>query len=807
MRWLSGWLLLCLLGAGLLGGARLSAQAAPEAQSAGNIVISEFRTRGPVNASDEFVELYNPTTNPVDMTNWVLRKSSGCGTTLTDLVTIGSISLLPGQYYLIANSPDYSGLVSPDQTYTTTVADNGGIALVDQSDVIIDQVGMCNVTAFIEGTNLAPMSGTSNQSYERKLGAADGNCIDLGDNSKDFIRHNGSAGNISNPQNSSSPQVSCGVPPAPLIEVLINEVAWAGTLASSDDEWIELYNPDQTNPIDISGWRLVGESGSVDVVFPANTVIQPDDYFLMERASSQVTNANEDYIYFGALPDAGDILRLRKPDGTVVDTANADGGSWPAGGLSSTGSMERMGVLADAPLSWVTNVNAASWTNTDAAGNFVHGTPGRQNWGVGVTHTPIPTSTFTPSPTSTTAPTSALTIVISEVAWAGTQSSSDDEWIELYNPGNKNVNLTNWNLRSSDNSPNIKAEFKDIVLGPGEYLLLERTDDDPTDVTGDVFYTGSLSNSGEILRLYDPNGFLVDTANSNGGLWPAGNASTFASMQRSVISTDSNFTWVTYDAARDTGTKALDASGNVIKGTPGRANVPFNVTATPTPRNTAIPGSGSGSSGGVTLPPVIGISEFLPRPGHDWNNDGVVDVFDEFIEIINAGRVDVNLSAYRLDDEQSTGSVPFTLPSITLKPDERAVFYASDTGILLSDAGDTVRLLRGNTVVDAYTYPVVRAPDQSWCRIPDRLGYWNDPCFPTPNNPNALTGTVPLPAKPGPGSLPKVCLLPDTTPDVFVYAECEAGGEGVWNRQFWDGADAAERLRLKEKGKGETIFE
>ncbi len=278
-------------------------------------------------------------------------------------------------------------------------------------------------------------------------------------------------------------------------------------------------------------------------------------------------------------------------------------------------------------------------------------------------------------------------------------------------------------------------------------------------------------------------------------------------MQRSVISADSNFTWVTYDAARDSGTKALDASGNQIKGTPGRANAPFNVTATPTPRNTAIPGSGSGSSGGVTLPPIIGISEFLPRPGHDWNNDGVVDVFDEFIEIINAGRIDINLSAYRLDDEQSIGSVPFTLPNITLKPDERAVFYASDTGILLSDAGDTVRLLRGNTVVDAYTYPVVRAPDQSWCRIPDRLGYWNDPCFPTPNNPNALTGTIPLPAKPVPGFLPKVCLLPDTTPDVFVYAECEAGGEGIWNRQFWDGADAAERLRLKEEQKGETIFE
>ena len=404
------------------------------------------------------------------------------------------------------------------------------------------------------------------------------------------------------------------------------------------------------------------------------------------------------------------------------------------------------------------------------------------------------------------APTDPLTVVISEVAWAGTQSSSDDEWIELYNPGKKDVNLTNWNLRSSDGSPNIQAEFKGIILGAGDYLLLERTDDDVTDVPADVIYTGSLSNSGEILRLYDPNGYLVDTANSNGGTWPAGIASTYSSMQRSLIATDSNYTWVTYDVTKDAGTKAKDASGNDIKGTPGRANTPFNVTPTPTPRSSSSSGGSSSSSGDVVLTPVLGISEFLPRPGYDWNNDGVVDVRDEFIEIINAGRIDVNLNAYRLDDEENLGSSPYTLPNLTLKPDERAVFYGSETGILLNDSGDSVRLLKGSTVIDAYTYGVVAYPDESWCRIPDRLGYWNHPCFPTPNNPNALTGTIPLPSGGPTGYIPPVCLLPDNTPEEFVYAECEAGGNGIWNRQYWDGADASKQLKLDEPPKWETVF-
>jgi hypothetical protein len=330
-------------------------------------------------------------------------------------------------------------------------------------------------------------------------------------------------------------------------------------------------------------------------------------------------------------------------------------------------------------------------------------------------------------------------------------------------------------------------------------------------VDADVIYSGSLSNSGERLYLYDPNGYVVDTANSNGGAWPAGLSSTYSSMQRSLIATDSNFVWVTYDPAADNNpniTKAKDASGNVINGTPGRGNTPFNVTATPTPQTGS--GSSGGSSGGTgntTLPPILGISEFLPRPGHDWNNDGVVDVFDEFIEIINAGQIAVNLSAYRIDDEENLGSPPYTLPNLTLEPGERAVFYASESGILLSDAGDTVRLLRGNTVEDAYTYSVVGYPDQAWCRIPDRLGYWNDPCFPTPNNPNALTGTIPLPPESVTGYHPPVCLLPDTTPEVFVYAECEVGGDDIWNRQYWDEADDTERLRLDENLKEDTIFE
>ena len=819
-RWLTACLLLSLLGVGILGGAGLSARAAPVAQAPLSIVINEVAWMGTqVDANDEWIELYNPSINDVDLTGWqLLFKSSP--TTIATTINL-SPNLLPGNilpaggYFLLERTDDAPTSITADLTYTGGLTNTGMILeLVAPGNVLIDTANK-NGGGWPDGINT---SATQRFSMERISIIPD---TDSNWGSNDGVTRNGldAASPTGNPINGTPKQqnsIFSLAPPAPAIEILINEVAWAGTMASSDDEWIELYNPSLTDTIDISGWRVVAESGTLDIVLPAGTTIGPDGYFLLERARPEVTNAAHNFIYLGALSDSGEILRLRKPDGTIVDTANSDGGAWPAGSLATANSMERMGILTDAPLAWVTNVDSASWTNTDAASNLVHGTPGRRNWGFGVTHTPVPTNTpippsptntSTPSPTLTPAPTGARTIVINEIAWAGTLSSSDDEWIELYNPSSQDVNLTNWNLRSSDGSPDIKAEFKDIILKSGAYLLLERTDDDPTNVPANVIYTGSFNNNGEVLSLYDPNGYVVDSANSNGGMWPAGIASTFSSMQRSIIAADSDFVWVTYDLTKDSGTKAKDASGNEIKGTPGRANTPINVTPTATPRNTAVPGSSTQSTGGVVLQPVIGISEFLPRPGYDWNNDGIVDVFDEFIEIINAGRIDINLSAYQVDDEEGLGSVPYTLPDITLKPDERAVFYASETGILLSDAGDTVRLLRSSTVIDAYTYTVVRYPDQSWCRIPDRLGYWNDPCFPTPNNPNALTGTIPLPSGPLTGYQPQVCLLPDTTPEEFIYAECEVGGDGIWNRQYWDGADASERLILDEEQKWETVFE
>jgi uncharacterized protein (TIGR03437 family) len=168
----------------------------------GQLLISEFRTRGPSGASDEFVEIYNPTTSTLTIGGLKIRASNASGT-ISDRVTITpGTTLGPGCYYLLANSSSggFSGLVPPNQTYGTGVTDDGGIAITG-SDVtrIIDAVGMSSGSAYKEGNTLAPLSGTADQSYERKPGGTFGNGVDTHNNAGDFRLTT-----PSNSQNSSS---------------------------------------------------------------------------------------------------------------------------------------------------------------------------------------------------------------------------------------------------------------------------------------------------------------------------------------------------------------------------------------------------------------------------------------------------------------------------------------------------------------------------------------------------------------------------------------------------------------------------
>nr|WP_249292392.1 phospholipase D-like domain-containing protein [Metabacillus flavus] len=125
-------------------------------------------------------------------------------------------------------------------------------------------------------------------------------------------------------------------------------------------------------------------------------------------------------------------------------------------------------------------------------------------------------------------------IVINEVAWMGTTTSYNDEWIELYNPTTADISLNEWTLKTADGS--VAISLTGTIPAKG-YFLAERTDDTTVpNITADIIYSGTLENTNETLELYDTAGNLVD----NTGSWYAGDNTAKATMERNDPAVDGN---------------------------------------------------------------------------------------------------------------------------------------------------------------------------------------------------------------------------------------------------------------------------
>ncbi|MBU1557991.1 lamin tail domain-containing protein, partial [Patescibacteria group bacterium] len=181
-------------------------------------------------------------------------------------------------------------------------------------------------------------------------------------------------------------------------------------------------------------------------------------------------------------------------------------------------------------------------------------------------------------------------VVINEVAWAGTGSSnSDDEWIELYNKTDKEINLGNWTLYAEDETPYIPLSG---TIPANGFFLLERTDDNTiSDIPADLIYgndasSWALNNSGgeHLLLSFNQNNATTtidEILKSN--YW---NHNLYFSQQyNSIERYDPNKegtdwgNWFPNDGSLIK--NGLDADGNSLKGTPkSKNNINYFVSVT-----------------------------------------------------------------------------------------------------------------------------------------------------------------------------------------------------------------------------------
>jgi len=117
-------------------------------------------------------------------------------------------------------------------------------------------------------------------------------------------------------------------------------------------------------------------------------------------------------------------------------------------------------------------------------------------------------------------------IVINEINYNAADAFNPGDWVELYNNGESEVDLTGWQFLDSDDT-HIFVIPENTVLQPGEYLVICENSSDFSSLFPEVEnYIGDtgfgLSGSGELIRLYDNLHQMMDSlVYDDNDPWPA----------------------------------------------------------------------------------------------------------------------------------------------------------------------------------------------------------------------------------------------------------------------------------------------
>lgn len=288
--------------------------------------------------------------------------------------------------------------------------------------------------------------------------------------------------------------------------VVINEIAWMGTIGSYNDEWLELYN-NTDSPINLDGWTLRADDGVPNILLTG--VIPVKNFYLLERTDdNSAPDIAADQIYIGPLENSGEDLRLSDLNGNLIDEVKNSGG-WSAGNNSTKQTMERKNSL-------LLGSSAENWENSESPG----GTPKQVN-GMAINLPLSPQNLSEPSsPPPNTFSTSSQGpgdnvqanpqpktmypsgVIINELLPSPAGSDEEQEWIEIFNKNNFEVNLSGWQITDAVGRTNTYIFPEGTLIKPYKFLVLSR----PT-----VKIT--LNNPGDGLKLIRPDENIIDEVN------------------------------------------------------------------------------------------------------------------------------------------------------------------------------------------------------------------------------------------------------------------------------------------------------
>ncbi|MDP6561861.1 MAG: lamin tail domain-containing protein, partial [Candidatus Peribacteraceae bacterium] len=303
-------------------------------------------------------------------------------------------------------------------------------------------------------------------------------------------------------------------------------------------------------------------------------------------------------------------------------------------------------------------------------------------------------------------------VVISEVMWAGSEISSADEWLEIANISDEEINLEGWTItkRASDGGNVVMISFpEDAIIGVGELYLIANYDTDQStlETSPDLVTTAvSLSNTKLYLQLIDTEGEVIDAVDDGVGAPFAGGKTPFVSMERIDLfaSGEDRENW------RSGGGESEECE-DCEEGEDSSISSSSSLSSFSSPSSFSF----------------VRITEVLldPEISEDY----------EWIELGNLGEESVDITGWILSDGSRSHTIePRSQSGYILEPGEHTLFFHYQTGIALSNQGEIIVLRSLEREIDRIDVSET-GEEISFGREPD--GSRGPFCIPTPREPNA----------------------------------------------------------------------
>lgn len=683
-----------------------------------HVYISEIAWAGSsLSNADEWVELFNSSQEPINLSGWVLE---GAASSQGSLVLPENSLIEPGQTFLIANykeGEEKSTLsVSPSYVTSDISLSNSSLylALKNAQGEMQDEAG----------DGAAPFAGSSEETQKRTMVRKEMNSN--GSMAESWFSANISVGfdpgtldlgtpgfletfseqtleqepetvleqqeiitdeteQIAETSVQEQTESSESIPPAENQEALPNQekIIFINELVSDpaegQKEWVEFFNPNQET-FDLQGWTVT-EAGGKSYSF-VETFVESFSYVVLEIPSS-------------ALNNSGDTISLFDPQGTLVDQVVYGTEKIPAVSDPNALARTKEGTFQETSLPTPKQENLFTSTQSSEQTTSEESKPGDEE---ATSQTEQITSEQTQPSTleQTNAPNTQTeeiaenkTLLINELV--SDPAEGQKEWVEIYNPNQETISLDGWALSEASGKiyPFLEKEIK-----PQMYVVQEIS-------------SSSLNNAGDTVSLFDPQGIIVDQVIYGTEQIPAP-ADTYAlarTQQEIFIETttptpgqENIFSSSSSESSEQV---VADVSTQETENTNSESDSDTQQETSSQETSDSI--SSNSSATQQTLSYVSGtllINEFVSDP---------INGAGEWIEIYNPGSSSVQTKDWILTEGSGK---KFTLPEGSIETKKYLVVNLSSSS--LNNEGDTITLLDPSAnMIDQITYGTADVPATS----------------------------------------------------------------------------------------------